>query len=338
MSEKIKKFLDFNIRAVEGEPRTHWFKASTPDRDRMGDIIVQEGWKTQDFLKTGGPILWGHDYYSLPIGRGKEVSVSPDALEIKIEFQPEDVNPFAAQVERLVSGGWIKTGSVGFQVYRREPLSADDLKQRPDLKYGSRLYGDLLEFSIVPVPANPEALAQKDFASAFARGFGFKQNEAVSKLLPYRDQKGAVDARLLRASLAASFGARGGVKILDADIEACKNHLYRIANENNILVPSPSEIESLGSNLKSAFDDVWHAELLDVLAKAKDEESDVTFALIKGSTREKILATRDALNSILALSEQDSSKNNSMASETEELVKQFSEVNKNLSSVVARLK
>lgn len=301
MSKKIKKFLDFEVRAVEGEPRTYWFTASTPSRDRMGDIIVQEGWRTQDFLKTGGPILWGHDYYSPPIGRGKEVAVSPNSLDIKVEFVPADIDPYAAMIEKLVAGGWIRTGSVGFQVYKREPLNADDLKQRPELKWGERLYGELLEFSIVPVPANPEALAQKEFVEAVGRAYGMKMDEAVSKFLPYKDEKGNVNPRLLRASLAASLGARGGVKIIDADQKACENHLRRIAKENGIEVACKGAAE-----LREAFSDVWHEELLDVIQRASEDEEATTLSLIKGDRRKDLIQARDAINVLLKMSEDES--------------------------------
>lgn len=333
MNKKTLKFLDFEVRKVATEDRTYWFTASTPSRDRMGDIIVSEGWRTQDFLKTGGPILWGHDYYSLPIGRGKEVAVSPNGLDIKVEFQPSDLNPFAGQVERLVEGGWIRTGSVGFQVYKREPLNADDLKQRPEMKWGERLYGDLLEFSIVPVPANPEALAQKDFSDALARGFGLKQNEAQSRLLPYRDEKGNVSPRLLRASLALACGARGGVKIEDADPDAVKNHLMRMARENGVEV-------NLSGDLREAFRDVWHEEVLDLQHKAQSEEQDVIYKLIKGQKRKDLMAARDALNTILSLSEAENAPTKTVeepqaGTETASLVKGIID---DLSSVTARLK
>lgn len=346
MSKKTKKFLDFDVRAVEGEDRTYWFTASTPSRDRMGDIIVQEGWRTEDFLKTGGPILWGHDYYSLPIGRGKQVSVSQKSLDIKVEFQPSDINPFAGQVERLVKGGWIRTGSVGFQVYKVEDLTEEEKKQRPDMKWGKRLFGDLLEFSIVPVPANPEALAQRDFSDALARGFGMKQDEAVSKFLPYKDEKGTVSPRLLRASLAAAWGARGGVKITDAEKSSCINHLLRVANDNQIEVPTFARFGD-GSDpalhvkeLREEFKDVWHDELLDLIHKADSEDQEVLYKLIRGEKRNQLTAARDALNVILGLAEeQDGPK----PAETEppvdiETAGMMKELITNLSSLNARLK
>ena len=338
MNQKTKKFMDFEARSVSGEDRTYWFTASTPARDRMGDIIIQEGWRTNDFLKTGGPILWGHDYYSTPIGNGKEVRVSPDNLDIKVQFIPEGIDPLADRVERLVKGGHIRTGSVGFSVYKREPLNADDLKQRPEMKYGQRLYGDLLEFSIVPVPANPEALSQKDFVEAMAKGFGFVQGEARSKYLPYVDAKGNFSPALLRASVAASWGARGGVKITDADPVACRHHLYSVAKQNKIEVPSIEEMEKLAGTgapstaLKEYFKDVWHDELLEVINLNGEELIDVSLKLIKGEKRNELIKARDSLNLILEMSEPEPAKVDS-----QEMLNLMNDINKNLSGVQALL-
>ena len=294
---KMKKFFDFDVKAVEGESNMFWFTASTEARDRQGDIIVQQGWRTADFMKNP-VILWGHNYYETPIGKAVEISITPDALSAKIQFVPESIDPFAGKVSKLVEGGYLKTVSVGFMVYKSEPLNADDLKQRPDMKYGQRLYGDLLEISIVPVPANPEALNQNAFTEVMARGFGLNQSEAQSKFLPYRDTKGEVSPRLLRASVAAAMGARGGVQPTDAAPEACLNHLHRVAKENKIELPGPDAV------LKEAFSDVWHHELLDVINNAHNLSSDVSVKLINGKTRSQMIAARDALNTLIELSEE----------------------------------
>ncbi len=333
-NQKTRKFMDFEVKSVDGESRSYWFTASTPTRDRMGDIIVQEGWRTQDFLKTGGPILWGHDYFSTPIGNGKEVRVSPNNLDIKVQFIPEGIDPLADRVERLVAGGHIRTGSVGFQVYKREPLNSDDLKQRPEVKYGERLYGDLLEFSIVPVPANPEALSQKDFVDALAKGFGYIQSEARSKYLPMVDSKGKFSPAILRASIAACAGARGGVNVSDADPIACMNHLLVTAKMNNVEVPEIGWLKQNTGNaveLKKVFEDVWHNELLDVIAGTeKGLSDDISLKLIRGDKRAELTKARDALNLILDLTEETPKKEIESNSEVLEMIETL---NKNLSGV-----
>jgi HK97 family phage prohead protease len=302
MSDKIKKFLDFDVKAADGEDGTYWFTASTDSRDRQGDVIVQDTWRIADFMKNP-VILWAHNYYETPIGKAIEVNLAGGKLSLKIQFVPESIDPFAAKVEKLVANKFLRTGSVGFMVYKSEPLSDADLKQRPEMKYGQRLHGDLLEFSIVPVPANPEALNQNEYTDVVSRGLNLKSQEAQSKFLPYRDQKGNVSPRLLRASLAAALGARGGIDLKDISTEACVNHLYRVASENKIDVPVLSDIQNSGS-LKDIFSDVWHDELLDVINNSANASGDVIVKLLKGHTRTQLIAARDALNTILDLKEE----------------------------------
>lgn len=341
MNKKLKKFLDVAVKAADDGTGAFWFTASTESRDRQGDVIVQNGWKTGDFMKNP-VILWAHNYYETPIGKALEMKMSPDSLSVKIKFASE-IDPFAAKVEKLIQAGYLKTVSVGFMVYKSEPLTTEDLVQRPDMKYGQRLYGDLLEVSVVPVPANPEALNENAFAEVVARGWGMKQDEAKSKFLPYLDQKGAVNPRLLRASLAAALGARGGIKITDADHTACVNHLFRIAKENDIELPDIKECVGKGMDrreLKELFSDVWHEELLEVLSRAQAEEQDVLYSLIKGQTRADIMKARDALNLILELSETDESQAGDEPSKAapDGMAAMIKEITTNLESMTAKLK
>lgn len=328
---KMKKFFDFDVKAVDGEENTFWFTASTDSRDRQGDIIVQQGWRTADFMKNP-VILWGHNYYETPIGKAVEIAIKPDSLDAKIQFVPESIDPFAGKVAKLVAQGYLKTVSVGFTVYKSEPLNSDDLKQRPEMKYGQRLYGDLLEISIVPVPANPEALNQNSFSEVMARGFGFNQTESQSRFLPYRDEKGAVSPRLLRASVAAAMGARGGVNVTDADKKACMNHLHRIAKENGIDLPGPDAV------LKEEFADVWHHELLDVINAAQDQIGDVAVRLINGKTRSQLVSARDAINTILELSEPEAVLSEIKTESENETVELIKSIMGDMGEITAKLK
>jgi HK97 family phage prohead protease len=265
--EKIRKFLDVDVRAAEGEPRTYWFTASTDTRDRQGDVIVQDGWKLQNFKKNP-VILWGHDYYSTPIGKATTVRVEDGKLRIKVEFVPESIDPFAAKIEKLVASGYLQTVSVGFTTYKVEDLTDEEKKKRPEMPWGKRLFGELLEVSVVPVPANPQALLEREMDEVCAKSFGHHREshaaeEIESPLLNYKDADGSVNGLKLRACVAAVAGARGGVKINENERMPITRHLYRIAKENSVALPEqmPTDQESL----RKEFTDVWHGELLDIV-------------------------------------------------------------------------
>ncbi len=168
--DKITKFLDVAVEKAKDSDRHLWFTASTEHRDRQGDVLVADRWKLQNYKKN--PVfLWAHDYSRPPIGKSVETEKADGRLRIKVEFVPPEIDPFAEQVRKLYEGGFMRTVSVGFIAYEAEELTDEDKKQRPELEWGRRLSGELLEVSAVPVPANPMAL-QNGFMEAMAKSFG----------------------------------------------------------------------------------------------------------------------------------------------------------------------
>ncbi len=118
---------------------------STADEDRQGEVIDQNGWDFTNY-KNNPVVLWGHNYYELPIGVTDEIFTNDKGQTIaKGRFAPEEANPFAQQVRRLYDAKIVKTTSVGF--------IAREMEGNVITK------AELLEFSFVPVPANPMALS-----------------------------------------------------------------------------------------------------------------------------------------------------------------------------------
>lgn len=117
---------------------------STADFDRQGESIDQNGWDLTHY-KTNPVVLWGHDYWSLPIGIADEIEMRGGNLVAKGRFAPEEANQFAQQVRRLYDLKIVRATSVGF--------IAREMQDNVITK------AELLEFSFVPVPANPYALS-----------------------------------------------------------------------------------------------------------------------------------------------------------------------------------
>jgi HK97 family phage prohead protease len=117
---------------------------STDAVDRQGEIVDQSGWDLT-FYKMNPVVLWAHDYYSMPIGVCDEIGLQNGKLVAKGRFAPAEANPFAQQVRALYDAGMLRTTSVGFIVHEAD---------------GEKITkAELLEFSFVPVPANPLALS-----------------------------------------------------------------------------------------------------------------------------------------------------------------------------------
>lgn len=117
---------------------------STSDIDRQGEIVNQGGADLKNYL-ANPVVLWGHDYYSLPIGICDSIELSDGKLIARGKFAPADANPFAQQVRRLYDLKIVRATSIGF--IPREFEGKEITKW------------EMLEFSFVPVPANPHALS-----------------------------------------------------------------------------------------------------------------------------------------------------------------------------------
>lgn len=136
------------------------FTISTGSVDREQDTISLAGWDLAAF-KRNPVVLWGHDAARLPIGRAYDLSIEDACLKASIEFIPTDTpegGAFAESVYRLARGGFIAATSVGFRPlkwdYTRDASrGADDWF--PGIDFEEQ---ELVELSVVTVPANPEAL------------------------------------------------------------------------------------------------------------------------------------------------------------------------------------
>jgi HK97 family phage prohead protease len=145
-----------------GDARVLRFTISTDDVDREQDRIALAGWDLKNFARNP-VVLWGHDASRLPIGRAFNVSIEDGALKASVEFIPLDTpegGQFAESVYRLARGGFIAATSVGFRPIkwdytRDQARGADDWF--PGIDFEEQ---ELVELSVVTVPANPEALIE----------------------------------------------------------------------------------------------------------------------------------------------------------------------------------
>lgn len=125
------------------------FVLSDATVDRYGDVIEAEGWDLRWFKRN--PIaLFGHSG-DFPIGTWEDVRVEGGKLIGKLKLAAEGTSPRIDELRRLVQQKVLKAVSVGFKPVESEPMG-----QRGGVRY---LKQELLETSLVSVPANPAALA-----------------------------------------------------------------------------------------------------------------------------------------------------------------------------------
>lgn len=131
------------------------FIASDETVDRYGDVIRVSGWELANYKKN--PIvLFGHDK-SLPVGIAPKVWVESKKLMIGIKLANEGTSPFIDTVRKLVDQKIIRAVSVGFLPTAEPKYLRDEANDRVT---GMEFVGqELLENSLVTVPANPAALS-----------------------------------------------------------------------------------------------------------------------------------------------------------------------------------
>lgn len=156
----VRKQMIAPIEQLASDDRSLRFTISTGIVDREQDTIAVAGWDLSAFLRNP-VVLWGHDSAALPIGRALDVGLQGSALKATVRFIPADTperGQFAEAVYQLARQGFISATSVGFRPlqwdYTDDPeRGADDWF--PGIDFQRQ---ELVELSIVTVPANPEAL------------------------------------------------------------------------------------------------------------------------------------------------------------------------------------
>jgi HK97 family phage prohead protease len=128
------------------------FVLSDATPDRMGDIIEPAGWTVENFQRN--PIaLFGHDS-KFAIGKWSNIRVGDDALRAELVLAPKGTSPRIDEIRALVDADILRAVSVGFRSLDDEPINPKD-------PWGGTRFkkSELMECSLVTVPANPNALA-----------------------------------------------------------------------------------------------------------------------------------------------------------------------------------
>ena len=114
--------------------------------------LVLSGVKTENYMRNP-VVMWAHDTIGvtdsggLPVGRTTSLSRGDgDAIVAEFEFLPDD--PFADRVRNAWDQGYIRAASISWK-----PEDVEEVDR------GFRINtSDMLEWSIVAIPADPDAL------------------------------------------------------------------------------------------------------------------------------------------------------------------------------------
>lgn len=170
--------------------------------DRYNEVIQPEAWGDMANFKANPVIPDCHDYSSIGkiLGKATRVAVTDGKLVNRVAFCME--NPMGSLAYKMAKGGFIKSQSVGFIPLEWTTGNKADMPDRTYTKC------ELLEISLVVVPANPGAtvgLALKsgavnrsDIQAAMKFLQQFCSDEAEPTGAAGASARGIHDARLLQ--------------------------------------------------------------------------------------------------------------------------------------------
>ena len=214
----IRKQLEANL-APSAKGFTATITTDTLDRD--GEIVMPDGMNSKEY--ESNPVLfWNHDAEQ-PIGRALSLTRKGNAIVGEFQFaqRPENFQGsyFPEFVASLVGQGIVRGVSIGYIPEPNGTRHANDLDRK---KYGTTVrtvYSrwKLLEVSIAPLQANPEAVVtaiKKGFVSALdaKRWLGVAtgtRTSIVVQLPPASSKKTASTmdvASIVRAEMARARG------------------------------------------------------------------------------------------------------------------------------------
>lgn len=148
-----------SVATVNEEARTAEFVISTEAVDSYGTVFRASGW---DFTRYNeNPVVtFQHDDHSsdpdMVIGTS-EIRQEDGKTIATVTFEAAEDNPLAEKIFRKVKNGILRGASVYFHPHEAH-MGNRDRGEDPDVLYFTRQ--ELMAWSIVTIPSNPETLSR----------------------------------------------------------------------------------------------------------------------------------------------------------------------------------
>jgi HK97 family phage prohead protease/HK97 family phage major capsid protein len=243
------------------------FVLSDETPDRMDDVIMSDGWDLTAFKRN--PIALFSHSSSFPIGKWSNLRVENKQLRGHLELAPEGTSPRIDEIRKLVEADILRAVSVGFR-----PLES---KPRKETDFGSFFTkSELVEVSLVSVPANPNALAiaKSLKISPATIDLVFAEQGTKDTGVRRRGFTASKPKRLVNGKGSAMSGLAQRITDLETQIvakrDALEDHLSKMDDSN----VSDSDLETTGRlNAEILQFERTRAALIDsekLLAKSSD--------------------------------------------------------------------
>jgi len=159
INKELKRSIETRNASVDVEARTAEFVISTEAIDSYQTVFKIEGWDLSRY-QNNPIVLFNHNHEDVDHTIGtSEVRIEDGQLVAKVTFEDAESNPLAEKVFRKVQNGILRGASIRASVIDAR-MGAEDMGEDKDVLYFTRQ--ELLEWSIVTINSNPEALARTE--------------------------------------------------------------------------------------------------------------------------------------------------------------------------------
>lgn len=199
----LREQIKVEVKSAGTDSEELDFIASDESLDRYQEVVKLDGWELKNY-RMNPVVLDSHNYWSVGaiLGKSTELTIADGKMRNRVRFAMD--NPLGAIAYKMAKAGFINSESVGFIPTEWKNGIGPNEPRRTYLKQ------ELLEISLVPVPANPGATIGASLKSGavergdvkelyeFLKQFQTRETKADA-LVDSRAKAGALDvAQLIR--------------------------------------------------------------------------------------------------------------------------------------------
>lgn len=163
--DRLTRLFKGEVDDVSKSKRTITSIITTDAIDRYKEVIVARGLKLDNY-QANPVVLWGHNTDNVigkNLGLARKTKGDRQVIIAKTWFAKTD---FASEIFELYADEILNGWSIGCKFIDHKsygPPTEDEIKARPELKDCHCVYRklELIEYSAVSIPANPEALGNE---------------------------------------------------------------------------------------------------------------------------------------------------------------------------------
>lgn len=160
------------IESVDEGSRTEISVITTSALDGDFEVVIPSGIRTTRYIDNP-VILYCHDYHALPVGTCQWIKPIDEGLKAKsfYPYRPKDFKDewFIDTCYALIQANVLKGKSIGFVELSTHAPTPEEIDARPELAQCTKIIDqcELLEYSVVAVPCNPDCNLLEKIAKQF---------------------------------------------------------------------------------------------------------------------------------------------------------------------------